>query len=71
MSKSGPSGRGVNSPSQAPHSQRALDRSAWNASTSAVLPIPDSPDDEHQPAVALACLGGVLGQRVQERRPLQ
>src|SRR5947208_16920677 len=44
MSNSGPSGRGVSSPSHAPHSQRAPFSCAWNASTSAVLPIPDSPD---------------------------
>src|SRR5690349_9836329 len=44
MSNSGPSGRGVSSPSHAPQSQRAPSSCAWNASTSAVLPIPDSPD---------------------------
>src|SRR5690242_18268754 len=44
MSNSGPSGRGVSNPSHAPQSQRAPSSCAWNASTSAVLPIPDSPD---------------------------
>ena len=44
MSNSGPSGRGVSRPSQPPHSQRAPGRRCWNASSSTVLPMPDSPD---------------------------
>src|SRR6185312_7019020 len=43
MSNSGPSGRGVISRSQPPHSQRSSGDRRWKASSSAVLPIPDSP----------------------------
>ena len=43
-SSSGPSGRGVESPSQAPHAQRAASACDAKASTSEDLPTPASPD---------------------------
>ena len=71
-SDSGPSGRGVKRPSQAPHAQRASGSCCSNNSSSNDdLPTPASPARRTSRPCPPAALLGVLGERGQRRVTLE